>query len=901
MKAFLEEVLDYLIIEQKIDLAQTSFILPSKRAGNALKEHLKQKVSGTIFSPEVWSIEEFLNEVTQLSELDNTQSIFSFYEVYKKLTPPKETEDFETFYGWAQTLIHDFNEIDRHLIEVDNFFSYLSDIQEINHWSTQDNQTELIKNYLRFWRQLPIYYKHFTQQILKAGTAYQGLQYRKAAETISKFLNTTDKNYIFLGFNALNKAEQEIIQNVLAAKKGDVFWDIDKSFFENQNHQAGLFIRDYKKNWPYYAQEKQSLKQLSNNYSQPKSIKTYAVSQNIGQAKKIGDILSKFSLEELKKTAVVLNDETLLLPILNSLPKNVEKVNITMGLPLKDTPLASFFEVLFNIQREQQKKIYYKHVLEVINHPFFMQKIGDTGWQTRARIMQENLVFISLEELLELTEDKTSHLLKLCFSKYDKNPINFLRALKKISFALRVDDVENFRLETEYLFHFHKLFSKLINLLQDKNSLTNINALHRIYNDLLTSENLDFSGSPFSGLQLMGMLESRVLDFENVIISSVNEGILPAGKSTNSFIPYDLKKAYKLPTYKEKDAVYTYHFYHLLQRAKNVFLLYNSDHNSTNGGEKSRFITQLEIEREVKNISVSPQVPAIKQSLKEIEKTPEVLEKIKSIAKSGFSPSALTTYIRNPLDFYKQYILDIKDSPEVEETVAYNTLGSIVHDSLEKLFKPLENQKLSVAHVKQMLQTYKDRVQLEFANNYKQAPINSGKNLLIYEVANRYVKNFLSNQLHDLENNNDIEILIIEETHKKNLPIEKLNFPVNLKGKVDRVDRLNGMLRVVDYKTGMVTAKNLKVTNWENLITDYDNSKAFQVLTYAYLIQDKLPDNKFEAGIISLRKMKEGFFHFKNNNTTIINAETLTLYENAVKELITEIANPQIPFIEKEV
>lgn len=901
MKAFLEEVLDYLIDKEQISLADTCFVLPSKRAGSSLKENLKNKLSISIFAPDVLSIEEFLGKITQLSELDNTQSIFSFYEVYKDITPKNEQEDFETFYGWAQTLMHDFNEIDRYLIEVNSFFDYLSDIQEMNHWSAEPNQTDLIKNYLRFWNQLPVYYESFTKKIIKESTAYQGLLYRKAAEKIEGFLSNTSKQYVFIGFNALNTAEQTIIQSVLKAEKGEVFWDIDKSFYNNPAHQVGLFMRQYKNNWPYYKEEKNAFKFLGDNYNQPKSIKTYGVAKNIGQAKKIGEILSSLSIEGLKKTAVVLNDEALLLPVLNSLPENVDKVNITMGLPLKDTPLASFFEILYQIQRERQEKIYYKHVLEIITHPFFINKIGQNAWEIREQIIQENRVFLSREELLAIAGESAQDLLHLCFTKYNAKPLNFLKALKEIAVKLRLENAEDFRLETEYLFHFHQLFIKLLNLLQDKSSIKSITALHRIYNDLLSSETLDFSGSPFNGLQLMGMLESRVLDYENVIISSVNEGILPAGKGSNSFIPYDLKKAYKLPTFKEKDAVYTYHFYHLLQRAQNVFLLYNTDLSGMNAGEKSRFITQLEIEREIEHSNLSSHVPAARETLKEIKKTPEVIQKIKALAKNGFSPSALTTYIRNPLDFYKQYVLGIKDNPEVEETIAYNTLGSIVHDALEKLFKPYEKQALSVEILKKMLGQYKEQVQAEFASNYKQAPVNTGKNLIIYEVAQRYVRNFLNSQIDLLQKDNSIEIWIIEEFLQKKITVEGLDFPVSLKGKVDRVERFNDKLRVVDYKTGMVAKANLKLKDWDSLITDYDSSKAFQVLTYAYLINETLPDNEFEAGIISLRQLSSGFLHFKEDKSSKIDAETLTLYENAVKKLIAEIANPAIPFKEKEV
>ena len=309
MKTFIEETLDHLLSNPSFDFSKTTFILPSKRAGNFLKQVIKAKVHTTIFMPEVLSTEDFIAQITGLIPLDNTSSIFELYQTYKKTIDKEHQESFDSFYAWAQTLIYDFNEIDRYLIDADHFFSYLSRIQDINHWSKGENQTDLVKNYLWFWKQLPQLYKNFTQHILEEGKAYQGLMYREASEKIGNYVKQTDQNYIFIGFNALNTAEQQLIQHVLKEERGEIFWDVDHAFYHNPNHEASLFIRNYVKNWDYFKEN--PLQDLPKNYEQPKQIELIGIPKNVGQAKYIAQILKELPPEGISQTAVVLNDEGL--------------------------------------------------------------------------------------------------------------------------------------------------------------------------------------------------------------------------------------------------------------------------------------------------------------------------------------------------------------------------------------------------------------------------------------------------------------------------------------------------------------------------------------------------------------------------------------------------------------
>ena len=911
MTSFISQILKQLLSQEK-DISNLIFVLPSKRAGAYLRKELGNLVDKPIFSPEVISIEEFSEKVSGLKTIDSVHTLFALYSVYKELTPKEQLEDFESFGNWAQTLIHDFNEIDRYLIDPKQIFNYLFEIQDKNHWSLGENQTEIVKNYLVFWKKLPEYYNLLKENLLTKSEGYQGLIYRHAADNIDDFAKKSAPNYVFLGFNALNNAEQHIIQSMLA-NKARIFWDVDEVFLKDNNHDASLFIRQYLENWPYYKTNKFEF--ASNNYNTEKEIEIIGVPKNIGQVKFVAETLSELTKDQLNSTALVLGDESLLLPMLNSIPSNIEALNITMGYPLKYSVFSSFFEKLFEIYQIENNQIYYKDVVAVLSSPLIIKATNFRSEEVINKIKTENLLYLSKQQIEGLFSAEQQELVLACFTDVKLTPEQVLQRFETIikHFKELLDKDED-SLSLEFLYHYHLVVQRLKELITEFPHFTSLNSLLQYFRELSSQQSLDFQGKPFQGLQLMGMLETRGLDFETVILTSVNEGILPAGKSNNSFIPYDLKKTFNLPTYKEKDAIYTYHFYHLLHRAKKIYLLHDTDTESQMGSEKSRFLLQLLHEQQpahkITNSTISPEVPVVRNELQKIQKTPEVLEKLKQLAGRGFSPSALTTYIRNPLDFYKQYILGIKDNEEVEETVAYNTLGTVVHDTLEVFYKPFLGKPLSIDHLKNLKKETAKEVKIQFEKTYSKAPLSLGKNLLIFEVAKRYVINFLNMEIKELEAGKNMIIKEVESNLTSAISIPELDFPVHIRGKVDRVDLMDGVLRIVDYKTGKVMQNQLEITDWDLLTSDYDKySKPFQVLTYAtMLLNNKGNNGAVEAGVISFKNLKEGFLKFslkekqggkavKNSNIT---EEILKDFQKQLSQLILEICNPEMPFIEKE-
>ncbi|SDD68991.1 PD-(D/E)XK nuclease superfamily protein [Pricia antarctica] len=917
MKSFLEEVVEEIGHEYG-SFEDLIFVLPSKRAGTFLKNALAKSSDKTFFAPDILSIERFIEKISGLAYATQTQQLFFLYEIYLK-SKPAEQDNFYTFSKWGQTLLQDINEIDRYLIDAEKLFASLSAIQELDHWSLRAEKTTMMEDYLQFWNNLESLYHNFNGALLEKGLGHQGLVYRTACQKLEGFLaEHSEKTFIFLGFNALNTAESEIIQHILHNCSSEIYWDIDSYFLQDNVHDAGYFIRQHLKTWPYLT--KNGLKGKSENYSTKKYIKIVGVPKNVSQAKYTGQLLHDLHLEDserLRKTAVVLGDETLLNPLLNSVPPEIERVNITMGYPLVKTSLAAFFDkfIALYLQRNTQGW-FYRDLLEFLAQPSVnsLLNVGKTNivGTIEEAIKTKNWTYINVSELVGISRQHTDSI-ELLFFENTPTPKEFTTIVLKIIAELktRPQSAEN-PLALEYLYRFYELFNQLDELIKAYDFIKDLKSLQSLYRELLSSETLDFQGEPLEGLQIMGMLESRNLDFETVIITSVNEGILPSGKSNNSFIPFDLKIYSNLPTYKEKDAVYTYHFYRLLQRAKHVYILYSTEpDDGLGGGERSRLINQLLTDEnklsDIVETYASPTIFPTLRTLEHIAKDTGLMDLIKSHAAQGFSPTSLSNYIRNPIDFYRRNLLGIDNVMEVEETVAANTFGTIVHDTLEDLYRPFIGEYLTENVLQTAKGNIKGLVKHHFLKSYGDGDISRGKNLIAFHVAMRYIENFIALEIEDVKQHR-IKLIGLEKKLQVELDVPELNFPIHIKGKLDRIDEMDGTLRIIDYKTGRVTSTQVEIVDWDEITSNYDYSKAFQLLCYAFMYQKEAPGSTVEAGIISFKNLNAGLMRFATKpkkgsraKDSAITQQTLSHFAHKLHNLILEICNRDIPFIEKEV
>jgi PD-(D/E)XK nuclease superfamily len=913
---FLDKLANVIIDKYSNSLSNTIIVLPNKRAKIFLIEALKKQVSNNILSPEIIAIEDFIQDISNIRTIDPIELLFEFYQVYISITDKKNQQEFELFANWAKTLLQDFNEIDRYLLEPNHVLSYLKDIEDIKKWGIEvENKTKLLENYIDFWKLLPNYYKSLYEHLLKKGIGYQGLIYREAVNNLENYSKTIqNKKFVFAGFNALNQSEEKIIQFLISKDLAEIFWDADQTFLNDPFHDAGLFLRKFKSNWKHY--KSKPFEWIVDDFSKTKNIQVIGTPKTIGQAKITGSIIEEMKAQNpdsnLNNVAIVLGEENLLVPLLYALPATVGALNITMGYSGKNNPAQILIAKLFKMHTNALSRnannyvFYYKDVLDILTHP--LVEPYSNSKQLLQIINKNNYTFITHKKLLELNGN-SNQLFDLLFNKWENGSIEVLESITSLLLVIKQNldnDNEEEKITKAFVFSIFKVINKLINYYSQHSHIDKIETLHAIYKQIIDLAEVSFEGEPLNGLQIMGVLESRVLDFETVIVTSMNEGKFPAGKSMNSFIPYDVKRELGLPTFKEKDAIYTYHFYHLLQRAKNIYLLYNTENDGLDGGEKSRFITQLEVEKQSNHIltheiynAVLPEI-ALKPMV--IPKSETVMLRLKEICETGFSPSALTSYIRNPIDFYFQKILRIREVEEVEENIALNTLGTIIHKTLEALYRPLIDKILSEIDIQNCNKLLDDEVLKQFKEVYKEGEIKQGRNLLAFEVAKRNVSNFLKMELESIKNGDSIKILALEQTYERTLTHSTLPFPVLIKGNVDRIEERNGSIRIIDYKTGKVEARNVTLKSWKGLIDDIKNDKIIQVLTYAFMYE-KCTDLLIEAGIISFKNIKSGFlpFIFKEDKiaNSVISESIMENYLLQIVLLLNEILDENIPFLEK--
>jgi PD-(D/E)XK nuclease superfamily len=916
--SFLDKLAAQLISDKSIILSDSIIVLPNKRAKIFLLQALKNKTPSFSFAPEIISVEDFIQEIADIRSIDAIELLFEFFEIYLAVERKEKHNSFEQFSNWSKTLLQDFNEIDRYLLDPKHVFSYLQDIEVIKRWGIEvEDKTKLIDNYLEFWKLLPIYYEKLYVHLKNKGIGYQGLIYREAVKNISNYSNKIGhKKLIFAGFNALNQAEEKIIQYLISNNQALIYWDIDKVFINDPLHDVGLFIRKFKNSWSYY--NSNPFEWIADNFSEQKNIQIIGTAKSIGQAKIASSILEEFISENptvtIDKVAIVLGDENLLIPVLQSLPASTGSLNITMGYSSKNNPIQLLISKLFKmhvnaLSRNQSSYVfYYKDVLDILTNPIIESYVYASNIVNI--IKYNNYSFITQQKLFSFN-DNPNKLFELLFQKWDQKPISILEIISEILLIIKSNldnDSEEDKVVKTFLYSIFKVINKLISYCSKNEYILNIETLFTFYKQVIDLAEVSFEGEPLSGLQIMGVLESRVLDFETVIITSLNEGRFPAGKTINSFIPYDVKRELGLPTYKEKDAIYTYHFYHLLQRAKNIFLLYNTESEGLDGGEKSRFITQLEVEKqENHNLThqiIQPSVPNIAYMPIVIEKSESVINRLKEIATGkGFSPSALTTYVRNCIQFYYQRVLSISESEDVEENIALNTLGTIIHKTLEELYKPYINVFLSEENINQMLLISDNEVFKQFKLIYKEGEVKKGKNLLAFEVAKRNILNFLTFEKKLIHDGDTVKIISLETSLSRTLKDGRLPYEIKIAGNVDRIEIRNNKIRIIDYKTGKVDKNSVLLKDWNGLTLDLKNDKIIQLLCYAFMYEAQASGFEMEAGIISFKNMKAGFLPFgiKSDKEikTVITSEILYCFKTEIIILINEILNETVPFEEK--
>jgi hypothetical protein len=940
MKPFLQRLAEEIAAWSSDDPGQLCVVLPNRRAGLYLKKYLARELKKTSWSPQTYSVEDFITKISDLRIIDQAGLLFEFYQVHKEIHGDK-AQDFEIFADWGQVLLQDFDEIDQYLVDPEKIFTYLDAARAFSVWNLNERPlTDQEKNYIDFYNSFLPYYQRLHKRLKGKKLVYQGMAYRAAAEGIENFSVIFPwKKIFFAGLNALSGAEEKIIDYLVRHDKAEVFWDADDYYIKDLNQEAGDFIRNYIGKWPA-----EPVKWIENDFRlMDKTIRVFGIPGSMGQAQKAGQIIDqiKSGKKEPDRTALVLGDEKLLLPVLYSLPEDIGPVNVTMGYPVKYTHLYNLASLLFQMQENAEKfaaqrksasrSLYVKDLLKILAHPYLMlfEPGGEPGQVSFEKISdsirQKNRVFMMPGEILRFSAGVENQYKKLNENLFTiwESPLQALDGTLKILELIRDrilagDKAQSSdrEIDIEYLYHFSKIIKRCRTMMETYPFINNLKTLRKIVFQVLDASRLPFTGEPLQGLQVMGVLETRAIDFEDLVVLSVNEGILPSGRLPNSFIPFDIKSEFGLPTYQHKDAVFAYHFYRMLQRAKNIYLLYDTEGDQMKGGEKSRFITQIGYElrkfnpkTDFKEELLAPHPPkAGKDKGITVAKSPAVMDRLMDKSVRGFSPSSLNLYINCPLEFYFQEILGLSEAETIEETVELKTMGTVIHQVFQKIYQPFTGKYIDPsALLKKISETEKFMLE-SFREHYKEGDLEHGKNHLVFKASLFLVNQFIKKEAEELASSDkpsaSLKIISLESFFNTmiNCMVAGREMEVKVKGKTDRIDLLGDTIRIIDYKTGSVQSRDLTLKSWDKLTGDPKMAKAFQLLLYAFLYYTNHEgmDKKIESGNITLRKISSGFMKVRLPGEQEIDAGSMKMFEENLKSLLEKILDPETPFTQTE-
>ena len=853
--------------------ANICVVFPNRRPALLLKKELSAMYPQPVWLPDMFSIEDFFQKFHDFAVLDPIMLAFELYQVYRQLLGD-QAQAFHEFIDWAPTLLNDFNEIDSYLVEPGAIFDNLADFKYFSIWDpAKESVSELENNYLRFFRSLKKIYEAFRAHLFEKSYAYQGLANRLLIENFDDYFRGNPySTIIFAGFNALTKSEAVLIERLKEKGIAKTYWDSDRYYMEQGIQEAGYFLRQYKK------KGKKEFKWIFDNFSRKdRNDRIIGTSGNVNQIKVAAEILKEIATRDpgqIEKTALILNREDLIVPVLNAIPPEIEYFNVTMGLPISSTHYFQFIRQIFEMQNNvnrysrPQGFIFYHRDLTGILQSIPVKHYIDRQGKSKEikdfirKITLENKLFFPVEKLQQaLPQDLP--LLPVIFSPWEDKVSKAITQLTEIFSNMQSyeNNGKDAVFSTEYITKFLSIFNRISLLINEYDIEMDINTLKKYLIQISKHTRIPFSGEPIKGLQIMGLLESRVLDFDNIIMLSTNENIIPKGNQENSFFLHELRKYFGLPVPRNHTAIYAYHFYRSIQRAKNTYLIYNTEVDDFGSSEMSRFLLQLKHElpafngKPVEDFIVNP--PTVFDDSSQtisITKNDAHREKLAAIAKRGFSATAITTYLHCPLQFYFQYIASLQEEENIEETIEARTSGKVIHSVLENLYKPYINRILTVQDFKTMLQKYKEMSREYYRIHYLEGDIDTGKNRLIFETTLLLIKKLLLAEKNILAGN-ELIIKSTEENFEVEFPHNINSVSIRLRGQIDRIDSFNGELRIVDYKSGNVEAKDLSIGEIYEL-KEGKHNKAFQTLFYAYAYNLQTPlSTPVTMGIISFRNI----------------------------------------------
>ncbi|MBX7180555.1 MAG: PD-(D/E)XK nuclease family protein [Bacteroidia bacterium] len=927
MESFVERVAQHILTNYPDQIHQLAVVFPNRRAGTFLKRTLARLAGKPIWSPSTFSTEEFMVKLSGMTLLDNLSALFKLYQVYTELEGEK-ADTFEKFMGWGPTLVKDFNEIDLFQIDARQLLNYLSDVEKLKQWNVGDPEpTPLQKEYLEFWEKLSSWYLAYTQVLKQENSGYQGLIFREVAQSKLRYTsNLPFKKIILAGFNALNTCEEELFSFLIESGQADMLWDLDSYYTQDPIQEAGYNFRKLANK----AVITKAIKPLEVNYLSelPKKITITGVPMQTAQARSMQLLLEECATRESIsiETAIVLGNEELIYPVLSSIPVSLGNFNATLGLPYGSTKSFSFMMIVLELMEYSNlhHRISNRLLLSLCLHPYAEHWLGiESIRQIQKNLQEKKIKFgFSFEELMDdmspKNQTKFQWLKAQMFNPTETCQIlnNLVEEiLEKLNLTSHSDDLETEEqigqnLLSQELYFTKEILEKLGRFipLLPSNEIS-LKSLIKIINLLAAKESIPLVGEPLKGLQVMGMLETRNLDFKNIFLLGFNEGKIPSGENTATFISNESRFHFELPTQHERDAVFAYHFYRLMQRAENIWLIYDTDEEK---GEPSRFLLQVEKEwsKINKNLSIEYRNPfqlptAAKEPNLLVKKNPNHLESIWKIGQeNGFSPTALNSFRKCSLQYYLKYLARIQGEEREETQLEYNLFGTIIHACLETLFTPFIGTRISKEIVEIIQSRSNEELEQKFEELTHIAIQDAGRYIIDLEIAKTYISNYLDKLSEELTQ--ETILYTLEKTMEWwiDLGEEKR---VKISGKTDRIDRIGSDYFVLDYKTGKIDKKELNLNEWEELLEKPNLDKVFQLISYSWLLNrsEQVPPEDIVPAFISFRKLND--WHLKltlspgiSSQTDRLDKESLVKFEEIIKTILNNLLDINQNFTQTE-
>ena len=934
-------------IQGKYNLAnqELTVVFPNKRAAFYLRNEFQKEYKENIWLPQMLSIQEAVTQWSGITLVDNLNLLFELIDIDAQLHKEQNSE-LSVFGSQAAQMAKDFDEIDQYDIDAHHLFNYITENKKLEIWDFDEAKSkEKELKYLQFFTSLYDYYLRLRDRLSAKGQGYYGMITRHLAHIPEEELaqRIGERKVVFAGFNALTTTEEHIIDKLVKNGLAEVLFDYDRYYIDDEQNEAGLFARRYLSRHPNWMRNG-----ITDKLNQEeKHIHIVSASGNTLQAKALQEHLQTSETAEM---AVILADENLLVPVLNAIPETetIQDFHVSMGYPISKTPVNQFIKSYFSLHRKSRivRKIQENGEVREVKGwyiwPFLqtmdleLVKIIFTGQESAAFDRWKTEQLSKGKFILEDSDiDSLSHipdiqtfiklLLNVGKSEEKETPEGLIQSILQLLLFIS-NKIQTKKEEKGVLFLLNQVseVGKIMNRInqiheQHAHYLDDLSSIEILYRLLVSNTTIKLNSSNTKGLQIMGLLETRNIDFKRLHVLSVNEGILPAEKSQGSFIPQSIKWECGLPGYAEKQAVFAYHFYRLLQNGEHIYLYYNNLSDSS-GGEESRYI--LQIRHELKrnpNIHVYEEAfhcttESDDETTIQVPKSASIDRLKQMLQQKGLSPTSLSAYLACPLKFFLKHVAQIKDD-SVEEEIGANITGTIVHDTLEFLFVDYlpKDGKLQIIDKelfdKSIMPQWEAKLEQSIAKNMPYGFSDVSFNYMKQVAIRQQLKNYLQYTSKQLKNN-ELSILETEGELKA-----KLAMPFGdclFSGRTDRIDRWNGIVRVIDYKTGKVETKDLAVPVRKPDDDDLSflksiPEKALQLLLYEYMYlkgNHQISPSQVEATIHALKyanTIEFGLTHSTKDGIPFLDGDTfLDNMESLLKAVVSEIIDTETPFVQTD-